>query len=264
MAFPPGTNYPNSMPPANLAYPPVELPDPKQARRGPVRLIIIAAIVMALGFATLIVGGVVGVRGAGDFQELEQQYESGVTYTIDAEPNTAYGVYSPHLSKNEIQCLPEAVGGGMVTAKTGIGTSSVNDLQQILTITTGEGVDAFTLVCTTPDGSAYRLGATVWSALQNMVIVMAAGGVIIIAGVGMLVGGLIWLVVRMVGFRRKLVAAQPQPVFLVYPQAGPGHYPPAGPGTYPGGYPSHGQAYPVPPVQPSTGAPSETDRDDSK
>ena len=206
-----------------------------RGRKGPLILLISGLVLLVLG-VVLVVVPLAGVVKAGT--SLSSISSSGSSVAT-LESNAIYGLYedSPHSTS----CSVTDPSGRDVATSSVSGTVTTNDHRMFATFTTtSEG--KYTIICESTSGDAAYVGVALSvSGIVGMAFGVIAGVAAGLVGLGLTIGGFIWLVLRNRAIRQSR-DGQAGP----YPGA-PGGYAPQGGGGNPqqGGYAPQSGAWPA-------------------
>ena len=202
--------------PAYAAAPPTSVPGIK-GKKGPLALIIVG-VVLLVAAAAVLVGSVVSVA---QVSSTLSQIPSGSAVAAELRTGSVYGIYSSSLPA--AQCTvadPDGVEVPLIEVHSSI---EVNDHKLLSTfIPTVSG--SYTIACTASGNEPIFLGEATNAQEIGRMAVGAVGSVLGgFLGAGLLIGGLVWLLVRRSRNRRILQAQAMGPAYSRpgYPQSVP-------------------------------------------
>ena len=198
----------NAMPPAyggnnphneSFSYTGSPVPAPK-GKKGPVILLSIA-LVMVIGAVTVFIGSVVMVANiSGTLTPVKPNGE----VTADLKGSSIYALYSD----GDPSCTVTAPNGSDVAVLDVSASNTKVDGHTMVATFSPEQDGKHTINCTTPGSEDVSIGQALDSdGIVNGVLGMGVAIILAAAGVPMLIGAIIWLVVRL-SYNRKARQAQ--------------------------------------------------------
>lgn len=188
----PAQQMPFGQPGAPQYYQGPPAPAPRKVptgRRGPLTLLITGVVLLVAAVASFGLG-VFSVVGQATSLE---SFSSNEVHQLDLEPNSIYGIYADA----DVSCLAVDAAEDEVPLGTVASSLRTNDHQMLLTFTTATAQLPVSLYCESVDQSPVFVGVAMSaSGLGGMIGGMLFGVFAGIAGFGLTLGGIIWLVVR--------------------------------------------------------------------
>ena len=183
----------------SLSYADVSVPAPK-GKKGPVILLSIA-LVMVLGALAIFIASVVMIM---NISRTLTPIKPNGEVTADLKSTSIYALYS----EGDPSCTVTAPNGSDVsTAKWNDSTVKVDHHTMVATFSSGQD-GKHTINCTTPGSEDVSIGQALDSdGIVNGVLGMGVAIILAVVGVPMLIGAIIWLVVRL-SYDRKAHEAQ--------------------------------------------------------
>lgn len=206
--------------PAYAAVQPTAVPGLK-GRKGPLTLIIIGAVLLVVAAVVLLASIASVSRASGPLTQIQ----SNGSVTAELETGSVYGLYSDGQASACTVADPQGAELPLIEVHSAIRFNDHDIFATFIPTVSG----SYTVTCTASSASPIFLGeATNATELARLTLSAIGSGLGGTLGAGLLIGGLVWLLVRRSRNRRVLQATAP-----LYPQPG---YPQSvpQPGTAPG------------------------------